>query len=80
MVKEFEYKGFATDWIGFTFTYEGKDLTVIEDAGFRQYRVSYPGGTLSNASQFDLMNEYIYHLQAQIAVFEERELERGEYD
>ncbi len=83
MNKKFEYKGFATDWVGFQFDRDDKLYTVIAETSFREYQVTYPeysGNQILTASQCDLMHEYILELESMVENYEQSAMERGEYD
>ncbi len=66
--KDFEYNGFATDWIGFQFKRDDRLWTVVKEIRFREYQVTYPGSGNAefSAEQDDLMNEYIKQLEEYI--------------
>lgn len=84
MNRDFEYNGFATDWIGFEFKRDNKLWRVIKETDFREYQVTYPSLDLEHsliftASQYDLMHEYIMQLEDRLDDIGQRGIERSEY-
>lgn len=83
MNKDFEYNGFATDWIGFKFRHDDLLYIVIAEINFREYQVTYKGRLATDpvlsASQYDLMNEYILQLEDKLAEIGQHGMERSEY-